>query len=208
MKKILLLSFFVFSILSGNQAQQLGVVEEVNSVGYKEFQGWSADAMVGMFLSVDLPFYYGIGGYPRYNFFAPRDYFSFSAGMPFNAGFDLLYGSNGSLIQLMADVPLTLDINLGSRATPYNESLFGIFLGGGLDYNFMHFSYNSISQNEHTFGPVVHGGFRWEINGKQTGVRIAYTRGFGGRSEEINGIIVEGNPGNRILAVSVLYGIL
>ena len=203
MKKII--TFCVVLLLSLNiKAQDVAS----SGVGYREFQSWSADMMAGLFLPLDQPLtFYNFGVYPRYNVIAPRDYFSVSAGFPLNAGFQLGFGSVGTIIQIMTDIPAAIDINFGARATSYNSSLFGAFVGVGMDYNFMNFTYNSLKIIEHTVGPMIHGGFRWKINGRETGLRISYTKGFGSADQVVNGIIVAGNPGNRILSFSVIYGL-
>ena len=107
----------------------------------------------------------------------------------------------------MTDVPITVDVNFGARATPYNESLFGAYLGAGFDYNFMNFTYGSFKIIQHTFGPTIHGGLKWTFNGRDTGIRISYTSGFGTADEVVNGIIVAGESGNKILSFSLIYGI-
>jgi hypothetical protein len=128
-------------------------------------------------------------------------------GAPLNTGFSLLTSSVGSLIQFMGDVPLTVDLNIGSRATPFNDYLFGAFFGAGINYNYMYYQVGASSNHLHTFGPVIHGGFRWEFQGRETGLRISYLNGFGGPDEIINSIVVEGSPGAKILSISILYGI-
>lgn len=203
MKKTL--TFYIVLLL----ALKLSAQEASSSgVGFKEYQSWSADMMAGLFLPLDFPLtYYNFGVYPRYNVYAPKDYFTASVGFPLNAGFNLGFGSWGTIIQIMADVPVAVDLNLGARATPYSSALFGAYVGAGIDYNFMNFTANDIKIIEHTIGPMVHGGFRWKMNGRETGLRISYTKGFGSPDKVVNGIIVAGNPGNRILSFSVIYGL-
>ena len=203
MKKILTLSFVII-LTAKIQAQDAAA----SDLGYKEYQCWSADMMAGLFLPLDYPLsYFNFGIYPRYNFFAPKDYFTISAGFPLNAGFSLATGTNGTIVQMMADLPVAVDLNLGARATSFNSSLFGSFLGIGMAYNYMNFTAGTISISEHTIGPMLHGGFRWTMNGRETGLRISYTKGFGSADKVVNGIIVEGNPGNRILSFSIVYGL-
>ena len=192
---------------------------------YKEYQGWSADAMAGMFIPSSVPLiFYSFGAYPRYNFFAPKDYITLSLGSPLNFGFNFSAGTFGSLVQFMGDVPLTIDLNIGSRATEFNESLFGGYIGGGINYDYMF--YQRILQSEateylekvnlHTLGFMIHGGFRWEINGKQTGFRVSYLSGFPKSTPDVVNVGGEWvtsedqstqTPGNKILSISVIYGI-
>lgn len=203
--------FFLIVLLHASAAVYAQEENKVNSSmrAYQEFQGWSADAMAGLFFPLDVPlFYYSVGGYPRYNFIAPKDYFSISVGAPLNFGFSMLGNSSGTFIQVLADVPATVDLNIGSRATTFNESLIGAYLGAGLNYNYMYYGIGEIKENLHTFGPVIHAGLRWEINGRETGFRISYLSGFNTqREQEVNGIIQEGEPANRIFSISVIYGI-
>lgn len=175
---------------------------------FQEYQSWSADAMGGLFFpsTVNLLFY-SFGIYPRYNFIAPKDYLTVSVGSPLNLGFSFSAGSFGTFMQFMGDIPLTVDLNIGSRATPFNESLFGAYIGAGLNYNYMFYQINDEKARIHTVGPMIHGGFRWEINGRETGFRVSYLSGFGTADETVNGIVVEGSPGNKIFSISVIYGI-
>jgi len=174
---------------------------------FAEYQSWSTDAMGGIFLPNEVSLlFYSFGGYPRYNFIAPSDYFTLSVGAPLNAGFSLLLSSFGNLIQFMGDVPITVDLNVGSRATPFNDNMFGAFFGGGINYNYMYYQINGATTNLHTFGPVIHGGFRWEFQGRETGFRISYLNGFGSPDESVNGIVVEGSPGMNVFSISILYG--
>ena len=197
------LVFCSLSLLGQNDTEELKAIEP-----YKVYQSWSADMTAGLFLPLKYSLnYYGFGFFPRYNFIAPKEYLSVSAGAPMNVGLDVFVSSGGSIIQYMIDLPLVLDFNIGSRATRFDDTPFGAFLGGGLAYNFSHLTFGTANLNLHTFGPMVHGGFRWRMNGRETGVRISYLSGFGKRSEEVNGIIVEGQPGNKILSISVIYGI-
>lgn len=175
---------------------------------YQEFQGWTSEISAGIFAPRTYPLnYYGVGWFPRYTFVAPKEFLSISAGAPMHAGLDLVLTGNGNLIQYMVDLPLAIDFNFGARATDFDDTPFGVFLGGGLDYNFSHFTLGDTKLNLHTFGVLIHGGFRWRMNGRDSGVRVGYLRGFSGAAEEINGIIVEDDPGNRILSLTFLYGI-
>jgi hypothetical protein len=167
---------------------------------FQEYQSWSVDAMGGVFLPSQINLlFYSFGVYPRYNVFAPKDYFSISAGVPANIGFSFSAGPFGTFIQFMGDVPLTIDLNIGSRATPFNESIFGAYVGGGINYNFMYYQINGSNTNLHSLGPVIHGGFRWTINGRETGFRISYLNGIGE--------LEESERRNSILSISVIYGV-
>lgn len=185
--------------------------EEENSKepwDYKEFQAWSSEISAGIFAPRTYPLnYYGVGWFPRYSLVAPKEYLAISAGAPMHAGLDLVLTGNGNLIQYMIDVPLVIDFNFGARATDFDDTPFGVFIGGGLGYNFSHFTLGDTKLNIHTFGMLIHGGFRWRMNGRDSGVRIAFLSGFSGPAEEVNGIIVEDQPGNKILSLTFLYGI-
>ena len=206
MKKYFTIALFLLISVAVVGQEEEEVEEELK--WYQEYQGWSYEAMAGLFLPTNPNFpFYSFGVHPRYNIIAPKDYLSISAGMPFNFGVNLVSGFNGTLVQLMAGTPLTMDLNIGARATPFNEHLFGGYVGFGLDYNFMHFSVNSGSQTVHTLGPIIHGGFRWEYRGRPTGFRISYTNGFDGSDKIENGIIIEGDKGSNIFTFSILYGV-
>ena len=165
---------------------------------FKEFSGFSYEILAGFFIPSSIPLvYYSFGFYPRYNILAPKDWISLSVGSPTNAGFDFAAGSGGSLIRYMLDIPLTLDVNLGARATKDNTSIFGAFLGAGLNYNFMHVTFNNYKADVNTFGPVIHGGLRWMMNGRPSGIRISY----------LTGLSFDGLPSNRVFAFSFVYGI-
>ncbi|MFT6745826.1 MAG: hypothetical protein ACJAZ2_000164 [Glaciecola sp.] len=184
---------------------------------FQEYQSWSADAMGGLFFPSQAPLlFYSFGVYPRYNFIAPKDYFSISVGSPLNLGFSFTAGSYGTFIQFMGDIPVTVDLNLGSRATLFNESLFGAYVGAGFNYNYMFYQVNDDKATIHTVGPMIHGGFRWEINGRETGFRVSYLSGFPKSTtgqQNVNGEWVTAEdetsqiPGNKIFSISVIYGI-
>lgn len=201
MKRFLLAFLLLGSIM-------LNAQNDGSDVGYTKYQSWSLEASAGFFIQADNQlFYYSFGVFPRYNFWAPKDYLSFSVGTPANLGLEFAAANGSSVLLWMVDLPLTLDFNLGARATKFNNSPLGFFAGGGLNYNFMNITLNGEPFNFHTFGPVVHGGFRFKINGRQSGIRLSYLDGFGASSEIVNGIIVEGTPGNRVFSFSFLYNL-
>ncbi|MFT6715607.1 MAG: hypothetical protein ACJA0Q_000234 [Saprospiraceae bacterium] len=207
-KKIISLLFSLIVLFSSTKAFGGEEATGTTTPMYKEYQSWSADAMGGLFFPSSIPLlFYSFGVYPRYNILAPKEYLTVSVGSPLNLGFSFTAGTFGTFIQFMGDIPLTVDLNIGSRATPFDESLFGAYIGGGFNYNYMFFQINEDKASLHTFGPTVHGGFRWEINGRQTGFRISYLNGFGTPDEMVNGILVEGSPGNNIFSLSIIYGI-
>ena len=225
MNKGIIFTFIFSLIVFYSGAQVSGTTKKATGTTtpmFKEYQGWSGDAMGGIFIPNTVPLlFYSFGAYPRYNFFAPKDYLTLSLGAPLNLGFNLATGTFGSLIQFMGDVPITIDFNIGSRATEFNESLFGGYIGGGLNYDYMFYQRKIQSEtteylqkiNLHTFGLIIHGGFRWEINGRQTGFRISYLSGFATPEESTTNeegsieIINGGNEGNKIFSFSVIYGI-
>lgn len=207
---MLLVSFSPAQVVGGNENKKAKKEEPLNANNkktkkkatgkevFKEYQSWSVDAMGGVFLSNASGFLFAsFGAYPRYNFIAPKDYLTVSVGSPLNLGFSFIGSSVGTFVQFMGDIPLTVDINIGSRATPFNESLFGGYLGAGLDYNYMFIQDNDEKVNLHTFGPTIHGGLRWRINGRETGFRVSYLSGFGTTED----------PGNQVISISVVYGI-
>jgi hypothetical protein len=165
---------------------------------FREFSGFSYEVLAGIFIPSSFNLiYYGFGFYPRYNIIAPKDWISLSIGSPSNVGIDFAAGSFGTLFRYMIDIPITMDVNLGARATKNNESLFGAFLGAGLNYDFMHIALNDTKLNINTFGPVMHGGFRWTMNGRPSGVRFSY----------LTGISFDDLPSNKVISFTFVYGI-
>lgn len=151
--------------------------------------------------------FYTFGGFPRYNFYAPSDIFSFSVGAPMSLGVDFLAGSFGSFYGFMFDAPLIVDFNLGCSATKDNGYLFGLFAGGGINYNFSTFGSNNVSFTNHLLGPVIHGGLRWIYNQSETGFRLSYMFQQPEKGEEVNGIQVT-NPINRfVFSINLIVGI-
>lgn len=195
--KILTLFIIIFSISKGG--------DEIKN----EFSGFSLEGFTGLqfanFPNSINKTSYALGVFPRYNFYAPVDYFSVSVGSPSSIGFELFAGTGGSAIGFLGDIPITLDINLGDRATD-NNYLFGFFAGGGINYNYTYYNYtNTGSASIHSFGPVIHAGFRWVYRGRPTGLRISYMNGIFNNQELPVGIInlEKGNP--EFVSIAILY---
>lgn len=151
--------------------------------------------------------FYTFGGFPRYNFFAPSEIFSFSVGAPMSIGVDFFAGSFGNFYGFMFDAPLIVDFNLGCSATKDNGYLVGLFAGGGLNYNFSTFGTNDANFTNHLLGPVIHSGLRWLYNQSETGFRLSYMFQQPEQPEVINGIGVS-NPINRfVFSINILVGI-
>ena len=151
--------------------------------------------------------FYTFGAYPKYNFFAPTDIYSFSVGSPMSIGIDFIAGSFGSFYGFMFDAPLVVDFNLGTSATRDNGYFFGIYGGGGLNYNFSTFGSNDVNYTNHLVGPLVHGGLRWMYNQSETGFRLSYMFQQPDKDTEVNGIQVS-NPVNRfVFSINLIIGI-
>ena len=164
---------------SKNSTTNSGKSDHNGKINFKEFAGFSYEILAGFSVPSRFPLtFYSFGFYPRYNFITPKDWLSLSIGSPSSFGFDFQAGSNGTLFRYLIDVPLSLDLNIGARATSKNESLFGAFLGAGLAYNFMHVYYAGDKLDVNTFGPFMHGGLRWTMNGRPSGIRISFLQGL------------------------------
>ena len=131
-----------------------------------------------------IPFY-GLGVYPRFNFYSPIDYFSVSVGTPLNAGLDAAASSSGTFLSIFTDVPLELAANFGDRATSISEYYFGGYVGVGLNYNFSYFvNPFGTSIKAHTFGPSASIGFRFNFRDNPAGVRASFMYGVVNNFEE------------------------
>lgn len=182
-----------------------------NAVVYDEFSGYSLDGLSGIQMASipgDLnPVNYMFGLFGRYNFVAPVNWFSVSAGSPSQLGLNLIASNQGSLLQFTAGIPATIDLNIGARATSENESLIGAFVGGGINYNYTYFKLNNSTINSHAFGPVLHGGFRWTYYGRPLGLRVAHLWGFLNNTELDPTLIIEGRNYPTFLTINLMYGI-
>lgn len=194
-------------IFSGSSFSQ----EESIVVNFDEYVGWNVDGMTGLQFGYHPgngePAIYTFGLYPRYNFFAPTEWFSISAGAPLQMGLDFLTFNSDLFVSFAADIPATIDINIGARSTTYNESLVGAFIGGGINYNYSYFLAGDNKLRSHAFGPIVHGGFRWTYYGRPLGVRAAYLWGLANNVEQDPFILFEGPTYPRFLSVSLLVGL-
>lgn len=186
--------------------------EKKSTIVYDEFAGFNIDGLTGIQSAVipgDYnPTNYMIGILGRYNFIAPVDWFSISAGSPTQLGLNVIAGSQGSLVQFTAGIPATLDLNVGARATTENESLIGAFVGAGINYNYTYFKLFESTINSHAFGPVVHGGFRWTYYGRPLGFRIAYLWGLIHNTEMDPFLTYEGKDYPVFISFNLMYGIL
>lgn len=154
-----------------------------------------------------IPFY-GVGIYPRLNFYTPADYFSLGVGTPANIGVDFVAGSFGTQILFFTDVPLELSMNIGERATKDGEFLFGGYMGAGVDYNFSYFvnSFSNTKVSLHSFGPHASIGFRWRYFSRPLGVRLSVMYGVVNNYKEDPTIINDQNITPTIYNLSVVYG--
>ncbi len=212
------MKYFLFTILSGlalfSSAQD--VQDENNDddskVKYDEYKGIKIDGMAGIQYGIHPANFntviYTLGAFPRYNFVAPKDWVSISAGVPVQMGFDLLSGSGGTFISFTSDLPAVVDLNLGSQSTPEDEYYVGGFVGGGINYNLSYFLYNNQKIVSHSFGPVVHAGLRWRYNGRPGGIRVAYLRGLISNFEKDDFLVNDEDLYPSFISLNLTYGIL
>lgn len=208
--KHLLLTFILITpfLLSAQNDDNDDGEEYIES--YNEYSGLKLDGMMGTQIGIHPANFntiiYSLGAYPRYAFVAPRDWFSITAGVPIQLGFDLLSNGSSTFIAFTSDVPASVDINLGSQSTPDGEYYVGAFAGGGLNYNFSYFSQNE--KPSHSFGPMVHGGLRWIYRERPVGFRVSYLWGLVNNVEEDPAIIYEEKTYPTFISFNITYGIL
>ena len=176
------------------------------------FTGPALEGMSGLQFGVlpnsdEDPFSTLFGFFPRYNFHAPKNWYSFSVGAPMGFGVSFGYTSSlGSTYNISADLPVTLDINLGHHATASSNVLFGGFFGIGAGYNFTKYNYFGIRYaNLHSLGPVIHGGFRWIYAGRPTGFRIAYMPVLSSNYNTPDGIVQVEKFNPYFITISLVY---
>lgn len=211
MKYILFLNLLIIALLSPAQKMQN---EGLGSQGkYNEYKGNKLDGMMGIQLGYHPANFntiiYTIGGFPRYNFVAPKDWFSISAGAPVQVGFDLLSSNAGTFVSFTSDLPVVIDINLGAQSTTDSEYYIGGFIGGGLNYNLSYFLYNTQKIVSHSFGPVVHAGLRWLYRERPVGFRISYLKGVINNAEKDEWLVNDTEDlYPTFITLNVTYGIL
>jgi hypothetical protein len=128
----------------------------------------------------------------RLNMFEPKKYLSISASCPFSIGGSI--GSFGSFLAI--DVPLTVDLNIGDRATSKADIPAGAFIGGGGGFNML-----VGGGMLRSYGPLAHAGVRVTspLSGRSITLRISYLFGLGGI--DANGI--DFNP--NVFGIGAFY---
>lgn len=211
MKYLLLINLLITTLLShaqNNQNENLGYKER-----YNKYNGYKIDGMMGIQAGSHpanfTTMIYTLGGFPRYNFVAPKDWFSISAGAPVQFGFDLLSTNVGTFVSFTSDLPAVIDINLGSQSTADREYYFGGFIGGGINYNLSYFLYNTQKIVSHSFGPVLHAGLRWIYKKRPVGFRVSYLKGVVNNAEKDDWIVNDDEDlYPTFITINVTYGIL
>tara|TARA_B100000795_G_scaffold269852_1_gene260714 strand:+ start:2637 stop:3269 length:633 start_codon:yes stop_codon:yes gene_type:complete len=210
------MNYFLFAILF-NATLFLSAqdVEDKNASyhrKYDEYKGLKIDGIGGFQKGVHPAKFntiiYTIGAFPRYSFIAPKDWFSISAGVPLQFGFDLLSTSSGSFVSFTSDFPIVLDVNIGSQSTPDSEYYIGTFAGAGLNYNLSYFLYGNQKLVSHSLGPIVHAGLRWLYNERPIGFRISYLWGLLNNTKKDPAIIYENKNYPTFITFNITYGIL
>ncbi len=182
---------------------------------FNSFKSWNFE----LFLTNQLSYqpainntliYYGLGAYPRYSFFAPKDYFSIGIGTPFNLGIDA-YGSNSSYYyQYFIDLPLELSLNVGDKATEFSEYWLGSSIGFGIDYNCSVYynSFNELKAASNSLGPIVSFCLKYRYNEIPIGLRASYMWGVINDFKKDPSIIYANQSDvPKILTLSLAYGV-
>lgn len=130
---------------------------------------------------------YGIFFYPRYNI-SESDAGAISIGIPLTLGISgNINTQSGGSISLTADLPMTIDYNVGAGATEDSEAGFGGFVGVGFGYTYTNQAYsyyvngtmNGADQiRGKSYGPLAHGGIKANINQKVYFLRAFYKIGM------------------------------
>jgi hypothetical protein len=129
---------------------------------------------------------YGIFLYPRYNV-SETESGAISVGIPATLGLSGSVNSQtGGSLNLTADLPVTVDYNVGAGSTASNESGFGGFVGVGFGYTYTNQSYEYITYGgsgydqfkASSYGPLVHAGIKAVIGQKTYFLRAFYKMGL------------------------------
>ncbi len=211
MKYKLFLNLLIITLLSPAQNDQNE--DSSPQERYNEYKGNKLDGMMGIQLGYHPANFntiiYTIGGFPRHNFVAPKDWFSISAGAPVQFGFDLLSGNAGTFVSFTSDLPAVVDINLGAQSTTDSEYYIGGFIGGGVNYNLSYFLYNNQKIVSHSFGPIVHAGLKWLYKERPVGFRVSYLKGVINNAEKDEWLVNDTEDlYPTFITLNVTYGIL
>ena len=153
------------------------------------------------FQEAGVSFYYSgyafapsLGYWFRFNFYEKNEFLSVSASCPVSVGG---YFSSYSGGYFALDLPATVEINFGNRANDLTEFPIGGFAGVGGGFNLMYGFGASRS-----YGPLVHGGLRTSIAGKNMTLRFSYLIGVGGIAENSS---IDTNP--NVLGLGIFYSL-
>jgi hypothetical protein len=207
----LLILCFLISSISFAQEEDRNYESDVVVRNGKKYAGWTFESLSGIHFFIDdvvSRSIYTLGVFPRYNFYAPKRNFSLSSGFPIGLGFGFASANGLSYYNFLMQTPITVDLNLGTHATKEFTSPFGFYVGGGINNNFTAVGAGLNRARFYTFGPIVHGGFRWMYRGRVNGFNISYSQPFGEKTETIpgSGIIVENTNNRRIISFTIIYG--
>ena len=203
--------FFVFSAYAQDEEDR-NYDSDVIIKNTKKYAGWTAEALSGLHFFMDDVLsrqIYTLGIYPRYNFYASQKNYSLSIGFPMGMGFGFASANGLSYYNFLLQAPVTVDFNIGTNATKEFTSPVGFYVGGGLNNNFTAVGAGLNRARFYTFGPIVHGGFRWMYRGRVNGFNISYSRPFAPIQTETipgSGIIVQNTNDRRIFSITLIYG--
>ena len=130
---------------------------------------------------------YGLFFYPRYNI-SETDAGAISIGLPLTLGISGSVNTrSGGSISLTADLPMTIDYNVGAGATEESEAGIGGFIGAGFGYTYTNQAYDyyvngSVYGSDQikgkSYGPLAHAGIKANINKKIYFLRAFYKIGL------------------------------
>jgi hypothetical protein len=210
-KNFIIIFCLFFSSLALAQEENRDYESDVVVRDGKKYAGWTFESLSGIHFFIDdivSRSIYTLGVYPRYNFHAPKKNYSLSTGFPMGLGFGFASANGLSYYNFLIQTPITVDLNLGTHATKNFTSPFGFYIGGGINNNFTAVGAGLNRARFYTFGPIVHGGFRWMYRGRVNGFNVSYSQPFGEKTETIpgSGIIVQNTNNRRIFSITLIYG--
>lgn len=135
----------------------------------KKNRSWTFERYIGfnVYSKYENDVSVNLGWIPRYNFYAPKEEYSISFSLPIEFGGNLALSN--TYIGLTANLPFTIDFNIGTNSTKYSTLPLGYFISAGLNNNYIFSAFHY-----YTFGNIIKTGFRFNINENIFGFYISY----------------------------------
>ncbi len=163
----LMFLFFLFFLIGKVNAQSIhhsigGTISVMGSKGETitpGFLGYSIIKQYNFIMSK-----YELTYFPKVNFETGGNS-SLSVGIPLSLGIGSASDANkeNKGVYFSYDLPLIADLNIGMGSTEENEKQFGYFIGVGFGYSHVSLSLISGSEKISSYGPIIHGGFRFKM---------------------------------------------